>query len=69
MDTIQKDAYDYAMEESYERLIERFVGTKVKVRFDDKNGTVTEFVGILKEYNDRHIYLMNVEENKNGYRS
>ena len=36
MDTIQKDAYDYAMEESYERLIERFIGTKVKVRFDDK---------------------------------
>ena len=67
MDTIQKDAYDYAMEESYERLIERFIGTKVKVRFDDKKGTATEFVGILKEYNDRHIYLMNVEENKNGY--
>ncbi len=68
MDTIQQDTYEYAMEESYERLIERFIGTKVKVRFDDKSsGTAKEFIGILKEYNDRHIYLMDVRENKNGY--
>ena len=75
IDTLQQDTYEYAMKESYERLIERFVGTKVTVRFDDKNKNKGEipnrfssFVGVLKEYNERHIYLMNVQkEGAQGY--
>ena len=51
-------------QEVYERLIERLVGTRIKVR------TATgEYTAILKDYNKDHIALMDVKDNdNNGYR-
>ena len=51
-------------QEVYERLIERLVGTRVKVR------TATgEYTAILKDYNKDHIALMDVKDkDNNGYR-
>jgi len=56
IDTAQKQLWEYAMEESYERLIERLVGTRVKVQVGDD-----QYIAVLKEYNDQHIYLMDVK--------
>ena len=51
-------------QERYERLIERLVGTRIKVR------TATgEYTAILKDYNEKHIALMDVKDkDNNGYR-
>ena len=51
-------------QEAYERLIERFVGTRVKVR------TATgDYTAILKDYNNKHIALMDVRDgHNNGYK-
>lgn len=63
-DTIEKQATELLEQESYERLIERLVGTRVKVR------TATgEYTAILKDYNEKHIALMDVKDkNNNGYK-
>lgn len=51
-------------QERYERLIERLVGTRIKVR------TATgEYTAILKDYNEKHIALMDVKDgHNNGYK-
>ena len=51
-------------QETYERLIERLVGTRIKVH------TATgEYTAILKDYNDKHIALMDVKDkDNNGYK-
>ena len=51
-------------QERYERLIERLVGTRIKVR------TATgEYTAILKDYNEKHIALMDVKDkDNNGYK-
>ena len=56
---------DYIEEqEVYERLIERLVGTRVKVRAE-----TGEYIAILKDYNKDHIALMDVKDKKNrGYK-
>ncbi len=59
------ESTDYLEEEEvYERLIERLVGTRIKVR------TATgEYTAILKDYNNKHIALMDVKDkDNNGYR-
>ena len=63
-DTIEKQSAEFLEQESYERLIERLVGTRVKVQ------TATgEYTAILKDYNDKHIALMNVkDDDNNGYK-
>ena len=50
-------------QETYERLIERLVGTRIKVR------TATgEYTAILKDYNNKHMALMDVKDkDNNGY--
>ena len=73
LDAAAEELRDYAMEESYERLIERLVGTRVKVKIDDKVDKVdkddkddkddkVEYIGVLKEYTKDHIYLMDVKQ-------
>ena len=57
IEEIRKELWEYAMEESYERLIERLVGTRVKVENDKKEA----YTAVLKEYTDKHIYLMDVK--------
>ncbi len=51
-------------QETYDRLIERLVGTRIKVR------TATgEYTAILKDYNNKHIALMEVKDgDNNGYK-
>ena len=52
-------------QEVYERLIERFVGTRIKVRTD----TGEYYTAILKDYNQDHIALMDVKDgDNNGYK-
>jgi len=60
------DTTNYLEEqEVYERLIERLVGTRVKVRTE----TNQEYTAILKDYNHKHIALMDVKDkDNNGYR-
>ena len=51
-------------QEVYERLIERLVGTRIKV-----NTATGEYTAILKDYNKDHIALMDVKDkDNNGYR-
>ena len=65
---IEEESTSYLEQESYERLIERLIGTRVKVRvrFDEEG---TEYTAILKDYNHQHIALMNVKDkDDNGYK-
>ncbi|MCY3740599.1 MAG: transposase [Candidatus Poribacteria bacterium] len=59
-------------QETYERLIERLVGTRIKVRVQFRSGEENhrgEYTAILKDYNEKHITLMDVKDNdNNGYR-
>lgn len=59
------DSADHLQEqETYERLIERLVGTRIKVRTQ-----TGEYTAILKDYNNKHIALMDVKDgDNNGYR-
>ena len=57
IEAIRKELWEYAMEESYERLIERLVGTRVKV----KTSKGEDYTAVLKEYTDKHIYVMDVK--------
>lgn len=65
---LEDESASYLEQESYERLIERLIGTRVKVRvrFDED---ATEYTAILKDYNSKHIALMNVKDkDDNGYK-
>ena len=65
---LEDESASYLEQESYERLIERLIGTRVKVRvrFDEEG---PEYTAILKDYNNKHIALMNVkDEDDNGYK-
>ena len=65
---LEDESASYLEQESYERLIERLIGTRVKVRVRfDEDGT--EYTAILKDYNNKHIALMNVKDkDDNGYK-
>ena len=68
LEELEKESASYLEQERYERLIERLIGTriKVRVRFEDDSG---EYTAILKDYNKMHIALMNVkDEDDNGYK-
>ena len=59
------DSTDHLQEqETYERLIERLVGTRIKVRTE-----TGAYTAILKDYNNKHIALMDVKDgDNNGYK-
>lgn len=61
---LQESTDHVKAQETYERLIERLVGTRIKVR------TATgEYTAILKDYNEKHMALMDVKDgDNNGYR-
>ena len=73
IDDIEKSLVEYALDESYERLIERFVGTRVKVEVEENKIPkqpleTSKFTAILKEYNTQYMYLMDIkQENGQGY--
>ena len=64
---LEDESAGYLEQESYERLIERLIGTRVKVRVRFGEHTA-EYTAILKDYNSKHIALMNVKDkDNNGY--
>lgn len=65
---LEDESASYLEQESYERLIERLIGTRVKVRVRSGEDA-TEYTAILKDYNNKHIALMNVKDkDNNGYK-
>ncbi|MDE0423809.1 MAG: hypothetical protein OXN25_02945 [Candidatus Poribacteria bacterium] len=65
---LEDESASYLEQESYERLIERLIGTRVKVRVRVGEDN-TEYTAILKDYNNKHIALMNVKDkDNNGYK-
>ena len=64
---LEEESTGYLEQESYERLIERLIGTRVKVRVHF-GGHSAEYTAILKDYNSKHMALMNVKDkDNNGY--
>ena len=64
IDRLDDSAEHLQEQETYERLIERLVGTRIKVRTE-----TGEYTAILKDYNQKHIALMDVKDkDNNGYR-
>ena len=67
LEALEDESTSYLEQESYERLIERLIGTRVKVRvhFGEHRA---EYTAILKDYNSKHMMLMNVKDpHNNGY--
>jgi len=64
IDRLDDSAEHLQEQETYERLIERLVGTRIKV--ETQTGVYT---AILKDYNQKHIALMDVKDgDNNGYK-
>ena len=64
---LEEESTSYLEQESYERLIERLIGTRIKVRVRFGEHTA-EYTAILKDYNSKHIALMDVKDkDNNGY--
>ena len=64
IDRLDDSAEHLQEQETYERLIERLVGTRIKVRTE-----TGEYTAILKDYNQKHIALMDVKDgDNNGYK-
>ncbi len=69
VDTILDESKGFMAEESYERIIERLVGTRVKFRIKGVANVDGEYIGLLKDYNKEHIVFMNVRDKDNkGFR-
>ena len=67
IEKLEEESTSYLEQESYERLIERLIGTRVKVRVRFGEHTA-EYTAILKDYNNKHIALMDVKDkDNNGY--
>ena len=68
IDRLKESTEHVQAQETYERLIERLVGTRIKVRARIGEHTA-EYTAILKDYNDKHIALMDVKDgDNNGYK-
>ncbi len=59
----------FMAEESYERIIERLVGTRVKFRIAQVERANGEYMGLLKDYNKKYMSFMTVKDKDgNGFR-
>lgn len=59
----------FMAEESYERIIERLVGTRVKFRINGVERANGEYMGLLKDYNKKHMSFMTVKDKDgNGFK-
>ena len=71
LDRLEESTKHLKEQETYERLIERLVGTRIKVRVQFRSGDNehnAEYTAILKDYNKDHIALMDVKDkDNNGY--
>lgn len=72
MDTIQElkdESKGFLKEESYERIIERLVGTRVKIRINKVEHANGEYMALFKDYNKRYMSFMNIKDKDgNGFR-
>ena len=65
MGAIESESKAFLKEESYDNIIERLVGTRVKIRVEGAG----EYMALLKDYNKDHLSFMNVKDKDNkGYR-
>ena len=66
---VEAESKDFLNEESYERIIERLVGTRVKIQVKDVNNANGEYIALFKDYNEKYMVFMNVKDkNNNGFR-
>lgn len=64
-----EESKEFLKEESYERIIERLVGTRVKIRIAGVKHADGEYMALFKDYNGKHMTFMNVKDkDNNGYR-
>ena len=55
----------FLKEESYDTIVERLVGTRVKIKVEGSG----EYMALLKDYNKEHMAFMNLKDNhNNGYK-
>ncbi|MDE0635991.1 MAG: hypothetical protein OXI43_09115 [Candidatus Poribacteria bacterium] len=65
MGDMEGESKAFLKEESYDSIIERLVGTRVKIRVQGSG----EYMALLKDYNKDHLSFMNVKDkDNNGYR-
>ena len=66
---VEDESKAYLKEESYERIIERLVGTRVKIRITGVQHANGEYMALFKDYNGKHMTFMNVKDKDNkGFR-
>jgi hypothetical protein len=69
LDDLEEESVAFLQEESYERIIERLVGTRVKIRIAGVKHADGEYMALFKDYNGKHMVFMNVRDKDNkGYR-
>ena len=65
MSDMEGESKEFLKEESYDSIIERLVGTRVKIRVQGSG----EYMALLKDYNKDHLSFMNVKDKDNkGYK-
>ncbi len=65
MGQMESESKAFLKEESYDSIVERLVGTRVKIRVKGSG----EYMALLKDYNKEHMSFMNVKDkNNNGYK-
>lgn len=62
LNKLESESKDFLKEESYERIIERLVGTRVKIRVNGVEHGNGEYFALFKDYNGRHMVFMNVKD-------
>ena len=69
LDDLEKESVAFLQEESYERIIERLVGTRVKIRIAGVKHADGEYMALFKDYNKKNMVFMNVKDKDNhGFR-
>ncbi len=69
LNTILDEPKGFMAEESYERIIERLVGTRVKIQIGGVKHVDGVYMGLLKDYNKEHMSFMNIKDKDgNGFR-
>ena len=69
LDDLEEESVAFLQEESYERIIERLVGTRVKIRIAGVKHADGEYMALFKDYNKKNMVFMNVKDKDNhGFR-
>ena len=65
LDNLEEKSASFLKEESYERIIERLVGTRVKIRITGVKHADGEYMALFKDYNKENMVFMNVKDKDN----